>query len=659
METITLPSYLAKLDECQLPPAVHPLGSPVLVVAAAGSGKTTLYTSRIQWLLDQGLNPRSIVAITFTNKAAAEIRHRLGYGDDPKVGPRISTIHSLALNAIRVNPRGFGLSDKISPLDDGESGDVIRRVLDIKKKETRFESYNPWRVKEKIQYHRARGIGFVEDYTPAVHALALNDHSGHLAMDEQELELWVEYTKVKTQGSLIDFDDMLHLVIQRGQTDLVWLGKIQNQFKTVLVDEAQDCSRVQWAFVNLLMGPDNFNLMAVGDLSQSIFLFNGASPEILGGMVQEWKSVVPTLYKLENNYRSTGSVVRFANKIQQHMVDTVPLIMIPKREAADPTLKGRVALIRSDIGRSVAFNIAEMIARDNINKTGKFKYKDNAILVRSASQIPDIEGELVRRRIPYIIRGGISLFQTHEAKDVLSFLKLIVNPGDVIAFARAIGLPKRGIGDAHVERVRRVAEKDFGGDIIKACCSSGHMTLQPFGNLIVELAALANPVDIFDKVLRDIRYKDLVRERCKKDKKDDEYVCSRFAILDKVREAIDVLACAPGITTAADVIFRITLNGKDEAEKEGGVTIISTIHGAKGLEWPRVFVTNLYEGSIPHLWSRTEKEVEEERRLFYVAVTRAREDVYLCVPEMIQRGPNTVKVSPSRFLIEVNAIPPC
>ena len=615
---------------------------------------TRVMTARVHHMLNQGLNPRSIAVITFTNKAADELRHRLGFGDDPKVGPRVSTIHSLALNAIRLDPLGFGLSTpKVTPLDDGDQKDMLRRLIDQRKKDSKFADLDMWKFKEKLSYHRARGVGFAVDYTDAVHAAAEKAHRGYHALLPTEHILWEDYEHAKAEASVVDFDDMLHLVVRRGLADDLWRGRIQRQFGHVLTDESQDINRVQWQFVELLLAPDNLSLCSVGDLSQSIYAFSGAAPEILGGMTQGWRGVVPTLYKLEDNYRSLGKIVRFSNRIQRTMTGTVPLQMNVKR--TEPDSEGAITLLREGTGRDIAEKIADTIARDNRNKTGRYKFKDNAILVRSASQIPDIEDALVRCRIPYIVRGGQGLFQTEEARDLFAYLKLVVNPSDVVAFKRAVATPKRGLGDVAVEKLQKVAAAKFDRDLVQAAQNSEHMVLRPFGDFIGDLSRCEHPSEALERLIRKIDYRGIIKDRYRKN---PEAVERKLGNLDRIIEAINGLVeSAPGgQATFADVIFRVTLDSKAEAATEEGVVVISTIHNAKGLEWPRVYVTNVYEGSLPHQWSSSEQEIEEERRLFYVAVTRAISCCGLCVPSMVNRGPNTARVQPSRFLVELGVI---
>lgn len=644
---------LASLSDEQKLPVAHPLGGPALVIAGAGSGKTRVMTARVKWLITEGVPERQIAGITFTNKAADELRHRCGFGDDPKVGPRISTIHSLSLSAIRKDPRGFGLLDRVTPLDSGDQREMLSRLLELRKKDPKFAEMNIWQWLEKVGYHRARGLGFAVEYNEDVHKAALKAHKGYHALTEQDLVLWRDYELTKTQSSVVDFDDMLHLVVRRGRQDDAWRARLQKMFKTVLVDESQDTNPVQWAFIELLLADDCLDLFAVGDLSQSIYAFNGAAPEILGGMVHQWRGVVPQLYKLEDNYRSVPKVVGLSNAIQKTMTGTVPLQMNSKREPRPLTRAKTIGLIQGLPAKDIADGIAEAIANENVLKTGEFRFKDNAILVRSATQIGDLEDALVRRRVPYVVRGGQGLFQTEEARDTLSYMKLLVNPNDVMAFKRAVAVLKRGIGDVTVEKLAVQAQAKFDGDLLKAAADSDHMKMRPVGELFQELAQVKDICGLYLQILKITSYQGFIRDKYGKNVERRD---AKLRNLERLNEALIALTDADPNATLSDIIFRVTLDSKAEAEKEDGVVTISTIHSAKGLEWPRVFVTNIFEGSLPHQWSSSEKEIEEERRLFYVAVTRARDALTLCVPNMVSRGPNVARVQPSRFLVELKVI---
>lgn len=635
----------------------HPLdGGPVILLAGAGSGKTFTLTGRTAWLIAQGIEPRRILVVTFTNVAAKELRERLGVEEGDSNCPRVSTIHSLALSAIRKDPAGFGFTSKISPLDDGDQADLIDTLMSAKikgpKRDSQYAEFNTWGFLRKIAYHRAKGLSFSSDYTEEVHEKVKGLLKGTLALSDFEKSLWKEYEDAKRASNSLDFDDMIHLVVRRGQTEGAWAALLGQQFLRVLVDESQDTSPVQWAFLELLVGTTKHDLYAVGDSGQSILGFQGASPEILVGMAASWRGKAPTVYKLERNYRSVPAIVNLANRIQNKMKATLPLVMTSQKEEEPGVVP--VLTLAGMTARDIANKIGEKIASDG-RKVNGFRYRDNAILVRSNSQIRDVEMELIRYRVPYVIRGGQGIFQSREAKDLVSYLRIMSNPRDVVAFTRASSVPTRGIGEAGIRALVAQAAKGHDGDLIKAALVSPNPKMGTFAALVAQLQQAMGQrgvVEILNVLMDQIGYRALLQARYRGDIDELE---SKLMLVDRVVETIGAIEEGVQNATLEDIVFRLTMDREPTPDEEdtGGKTVISTIHSVKGLEWARVFVTNLVEGSLPHTFSRTEAEVEEERRLFYVAVTRAQRVLYLCVPATRQMGPNAVDAKPSRFMEEL------
>lgn len=634
------------LNAEQLLAVHHPLNEAACLIAGAGSGKTRVLTERIEYLMKEfRVPPKRILAVTFTNKSANELLERLGLDDDTipyDQCPRVSTIHSLALSAIRKNPRGFGLKERVSPLDDYDQGQMMKKLCERYKVET-----NPYFILEQISYHRARGVGFAVDYTPEIHAEALTTHAGYHALARESMELWAAYEREKAANSVVDFDDMLHLVVKRGEKDEPWLIALQHAFENVLVDEAQDLSPIQWRVVNLFLGPENYNIMAVGDMGQSIYAFNGAAPKLLKQFSEGWKGRVPLLYKIARNHRSVPEIVRMANAIQAKMTETIPLKMEAWRESLGDSA---IRTYKASMGSDIAKKIVEEIYSDNKQKTKPLLYRDNCILVRSAMQVRDIETELVRWRIPYVIRGGRGLLATEEVRDILSYLRLATNPNDFMALCRAVAAPKRGVGPGALEKLRVIAAEYKGNllEAIKARLSDKLGTFVQVLQLVIE--EKDNPASAIELIIQMTRYREYIADKYKKD---NHKVITKLENLERLKELVATLAEDSGMNTE-DLVFQLTMDRSTEDTSIEGRVTVSTIHSAKGLEWGRVYVTNLYEGSLPHKWSiNTPEEVEEERRLFYVAVTRARDQVILCIPGLTQMGPNTNIVAPSRFLYEI------
>jgi DNA helicase-2/ATP-dependent DNA helicase PcrA len=662
-----------KLNEEQTAAVQHPLDQPACLIAGAGSGKTRVLTERVRWLIDNGVPAGRICALTFTNKAAGELIHRLEL-DSKKIAdtPRVSTIHALALSGIRKNPPAFGLKDRVTPLDDYDQKQMVKKIIERHKFEIDTAALM-FRLLEKISFHRARGIGFHKEYTDDVHELALRNHAGYHAMDEQELELWEEFEREKKDNSVVDFDDMLHLVVRRMRTDPKWLASLHKQFDHVLMDEAQDTNPVQWEFINGLLHPDNRNMYVVGDMSQSIYGFSGAVPELLKKYSEKWRGLVPALYRIARNHRSVPEIVDFANLIQKKMTRTLPLKMESWRGSNDE--HGDVRKLLAPSAQLVAANIALEIQRDGRKD---IPFKDNALLVRSAIQIRDLEGELIKRRIPYIVRGGRGLLTTEEVRDVLAYMRLAANHQDFTAFMRAAGAPRCGVGDVGLEKLRRQAIEEFDGDLISA--GRKVAKLHPLCDIIEHVSLFKEaPVAAVEKIVAMSNYKEYVRQKYKKE---PGKVQGKLENIERFAMLVIVLVRDNNLTLD-DLIFQLTLDRPkgDEAEErdavlrafeegkidaaerdaklqvidQGSVTI-TTIHSAKGLEWRRVYVTNLVEGSLPHKFSLgSEDEIEEERRLFYVACTRARDLLVWCVPERQQSpdGTRLTRLVPSRFLLEI------
>ena len=669
-----------KLNEEQTLAVEHPAGGPACLIAGAGSGKTRVLTERVRWLMANGVQPRRICVITFTNKAAGELKERLGLGDNIVFDkePRVSTIHSLALGGIRKNPQAFGLADKVTPLDDYDQSQLMRKVIeryDLKRGGQERERGFVYSVLEKIGFHRARGVGFRDEYTDSVHDRAMEEHAGYHALSDEMLDLWERFEDEKRKNSVVDFDDMLHLVVRRLRSDPQWKATLQRQFDHVLMDEAQDTNPVQWEFVNGLLGPDNPNLYVVGDMSQSIYGFSGAVPALLKEYSEGWRGLGVALYRIARNHRSQRNIVLIANKIQKTMTHTIPLQM----ETFRPE-DGLIKLVKGCLPQDIAASIAAEIQKDGGRKRDPLPYKDNAILVRSAMQIRDIEGELVRRRIPYIVRGGRGLLQTEEVRDILAYLRLASNYKDFMAFTRCCAVPRCGVGDASLAKLRIDANAQHGGDLIEA--AKAYERLHNLIGIVEQVTVFKDaPITALEKVLALFDYRKYVKEKYKKDA---DKVKAKLENVDRFVMMVAALTEETGMTLD-DLIFQLTLDRpkgdgtekqlydrqletgeltqaqydqKIQELKNGSVTI-STIHSAKGLEWTRVYVTNIVEGSLPHRYSMgSDEEIEEERRLFYVACTRARDVLVLCVPEKVQVQANTQRLAPSRFLTEIGVSKP-
>ena len=971
MCTPDLPPLVSSLNEEQRLAVTHPTGSPAVLIAGAGSGKTKCLQSRVVWLIEQGVPPPKICCVTFTNRAAGEIARRVieaipGIENGPM--PRMSTIHSLALSGIRKNPEGFGLQDKVTPLDDYDQKQMMKKIIGRRKFEEDTTSLM-FRVLDRISFHRARGVGFRKEYTDDVHEQALKTHAGYHAMDEVELDLWEEFEREKLAADVVDFDDMLHYAVRRMRTDERWLAVLHKQFDHVLMDEGQDTNPVQWEFINGLLHPEKKDMYVVGDMNQcqppgtkvtildhpirtrgpgngrgfvsatyktvaieglvgdviswtkvdqrtysiprkvsvfsriykgslltikaengastrvtpnhwlwvrfnknthnkyivylmyklgygyrvgisrfkkgcmsrngfglssrlscergnkawilrvcdsrreaeaweeitsvkygipesvfnaghacrnktqdfiklvfshanpanaercltdyglfadiplverfdsasvnqcnrkwrgyfktiaanivpiaplldipvqgvnkftslssvsveryeglvysldvekdhtyiadglvvgnSIYGFNGAVPEIMRKYSEDWRGVRPALYKIQRNHRSAPEIVDFANLICKKMTRTIPIQMVSWRGMNNE--HGEVRKMVLAFPQSVAAAIAQEIARDS--RHGVLAYKDNALLVRAGIQIRDLESELIRRHIPYIVRGGRGLLAAEEIRDIMAYMRLAANHKDFMALVRAAGAPKCGVGEATLEKIRQQANEKYDGDLIQAAREQRKLGM--FCDTIEHVSLFKDsPIAAVEKVVAMSNYKEYVRQKYKKE---PGRVQSKLENIERFNMMIIVLV-QDGNMSLDDLIFNLTLDRPkgDEAEEreavlkaydEGKITkdeldakikvldqgsvVITTIHQAKGLEWNRVYLVGVVDGVLPHRFCLGEESsIEEERRLWYVAVTRARNQLVICVYDKELRGQNMQKVSPSRFLAEIGA----
>lgn len=619
----------------------HPIGEAALLIAGAGSGKTHVLTGRVEWLLEQGVAARHILGLTFTNKAAKEIERRVLARTqlDPSQAPRLCTIHGLALKMIRRNPTGFGLDKNVSPLDEGDQYELLKKIVDRLGKEE-AQGIVTAAVKNKIGYHRARGVGFAALYTGEVHKQAVKAHAGYHALADMEVAIWKEYEEEKRINSAVDFDDMLALVNRRMVQDPEWGAKVQSMFQHVLMDEAQDTNMPCWELVNHLVGPGNRNLFVAGDISQSIYGWNGAQPALILAYAESWRGATPAQYRMARNHRSNPEIVKLANAIQQRMTATLPLTMVSHR--GEQGEHGSATIFRRSDPRDLACRVVA-----EIRQTGA-PYSEYAILVRAASQSSVIEADLIRNRIPYVVRGGKGVLQTEEVRDMLAYIRLATNPKDFAALSRAAQAPRQGIGDTTLEAIRSRARLEFDGDLVKAAFVMGGKTAALAETIRHLIPYCYSPAVALDHCIGRTQYQPYLMRRYR----DRVRVEEKMENLARLREMMEGIASEQEMTTE-DLIFQLTMDRSEEADGNGMVTI-STIHSAKGLEWKYVFLFNVVEGVLPHNFSKgTEEEIEEERRLFYVGVTRARDHLYLTVSEQLQFGERLVDAEQSRFLTEL------
>jgi DNA helicase-2/ATP-dependent DNA helicase PcrA len=625
--------YRGELNEAQYEAATT-LNGPVLVIAGAGSGKTRTLVYRVARLVESGVNPAQVLLLTFTRKAAEEMLRRaavlVGASCEHVSG---GTFHSFANTVLRRHGRPIGLSPGFTILDRGDSEDVVnllRSRAGLDKKERRFPRKGAILELFSMAVNRSTSVPELVETT-----------YGHLADHlEDLLRLEQEYRTYKRERSLVDYDDLLVLLrdVLRDSRDVA--EQLSRTYRYIMVDEYQDTNRLQAEIVRTLAATHD-NVMAVGDDSQSIYSFRGANFR----NIMDFEKMFPgtRLVKLEENYRSTRPILELANAI----IDRAPE-KYTKVLRARSTGDGKPMLVQCGDERAQSRFVAQRILE--LREEG-VSLDEVAVLFRSSFHSFDLELELQKRDIPFVKRGGFKFIETAHIKDVLAHLRVVANPRDAVSWHRIL-LLLDGLGPKTATEIfNHVAPAaDLAGavELLRATPRRGAYTK--------ELARLADVLDevgsdnvpVADKVAAVVGFyvpmmRHLHPEDHPKREKDLEHFLTIAARYRSLGSLLSDMALEPPTDSVGDVLA---------AELDEGLLTLSTIHSAKGLEWRAVFVIGLVDGRFPSLFNmRDQDDVEEERRLLYVAVTRAKEHLYLSYPiDIYDRSTGMVLGKPSRFV---------
>ena len=646
------PSTLSQLLDTLNPEqrrAVETTEGPLLVLAGAGSGKTRVITFRIAHLLDKGVPPEQVLAMTFTNKAAAEMRERVAQliGEERAERLTIGTFHSFCLRTLRENAEHVGFAGGISIADAADQLAACKSVL----RELHIPEANiqPGVLQSRVSLLKNQLV------TPEEFAKRPGDQ-----VDDLVGRGYARYEDFMRRSRKMDFDDLLLYTVNLLKDNEFVRGGLQRKYRYVLVDEYQDTNEPQFEIVRRL-SQEHRNLCVVGDDDQSIYSWRGADVSKILGFDKSFPEA--EIVRLETNYRSTQEILDAANRV---------IANNPTRH--EKTLRshaGRGELVQLVVHRDDTIE-AEYVVRDLHQRVEKAqeRYADFAILFRTATQPRVIEAELRARDVPYVLIGGMSYFDRKEIRDVLAYLKLIQNPRDEVALLRIVNCPPRGVGKTTIDRVLEFATEkgitvpeafDRAGAVEKlnmkavAAVQRLQERLREFG----EVKPKDDLVAFIERVIEDFAYRSEV-ERCYPNPDDQT---KRWQAV----EDLLVLAAkhvkrrkAPSLATFLNELTLSTSEdrSKDEGERRNAVTLM-TLHAAKGLEFPRVYLVGLEEGILPHSRAVAEDGVEEERRLMYVGITRARQGLTLSHTLERRRYGTTVQVHPSRFLFEMkNQEPP-
>jgi len=619
--------------------AVTHMDSPLLVLAGAGSGKTRVITEKIAWMIDKGhFRASQIAAITFTNKAAREMRKRVSKRIKRKAaeGLTVSTFHSLGWAVLKDDPEAAGLKRGISILDQHTASDLVRELL-------------PGSVKSDQVYIAQASIGRLKDagIDPG-RALSSAESEG----EAQLASIYSAYQQRLTELNAVDFDDLISLpakMLEEPELRTRWRARM----RYFMVDEYQDTSAAQYRLLRRLSG-ESGTFTAVGDDDQSIYGWRGARPENLDQLGIDYPRL--KVIKLEQNYRSVGTILKAANAViavnphtheKRLWSEHGPGDRISVREFADEMEE------------------ADGIARSLMDSHGasSMRWGQAAVLYRSNFQAREIEKALREYGIPYRVSGGPSWFDAREIRDGLSYLKLLFNPEDNPAFMRVANTPKRGIGSSSMARLMDFA-RAAGQSLFEAATDSQFQRelperaargLRGFTNMLIEFNDRAQRGDpqeagaLYRELLDHIDYGEWLDEQADK----PEQARRRRKSLNDLVGWVERLA--KNTNSPDELIARITLAAgpDDERDTDADEVRLMTLHAAKGLEFPRVWLAGLEDGLLPHMRSIEEGRIEEERRLMYVGLTRAERRLSISLCKTRRQFGETSKREPSRFLAEL------
>lgn len=617
---------LSTLNDKQKEAVEWPDG-PILVLAGAGSGKTRVLTTKLAYLVNvKGVNPYNILAITFTNKAAKEMKERaykmLG-SDAYKM--QISTFHSLGLLLIRENYEKLGFEKNFTILDSDDSLTIIKKILKDMNLDPKF--YNPRAIRNKI--------------SSAKNELMDSNYYSRFANSEYEeivLEVFRKYEQKVLKNNSMDFDDLLLLPIKLFKDYPDVLEKYQDRFKYILVDEYQDTNEAQYILIKMLSKKYQ-NICVVGDLDQSIYGFRGANFRNILNFEKDYPKakVIP----LEENYRSTGNILNVANDIIKHNKQRKEKNLWTKNDNG-PKIRYHRAYDEKDEANYVMEEIRKLI----INGEPKSSI---AVLYRTNAQSRNMEEVLLRENIPYKVVGSFYFYNRKEIKDLISYLKLIYNTNDDVSLMRVINVPKRQIGPKTIENLASKA-LDKGVSLYEAI--DGGKELE-FKKLIEKLKKESENISLTELVEM-ILVESGMRRELESSKTLEAEV--RLENLEEFKSITKNFEENNGVISLEEFLLEISLVSDIEEHKNNNdVVTLMTVHSAKGLEFDHVFIIGLEEGLFPHSnCLDSSDEIEEERRLCYVAVTRAKKTLTLVNAERRMLYGNTNCNPPSRFISEIS-----
>jgi DNA helicase-2/ATP-dependent DNA helicase PcrA len=617
--------------------AVTHADGPLLVLAGAGSGKTRVITRRVAWLLQQGIRHSNILAITFTNKAAGEMRQRIE-ALVPAARPLVTTFHSFGVRVLRQYGGRFSLDRGFTIYDQTDRSRMVKIAM------------------EDAQVHNGR-------FTPDAISAAISKAKNQLLSPEKYpaqandfftvtvAKVYPAYEKRMRAANALDFDDLLYWPALALRFDADMRSELDARFRYILIDEYQDTNSAQYAIVRGL-SVDYPNLCVVGDPDQSIYGWRGANIRNILDFERDFPSA--RVLTLEQNYRSTRLILQAASQLIANNRQRKPKSLVTDNAEGQP-----VTVLTYETGSDEADGIARRI-REAVQRGGR-RFRDFAVFLRVNALSRALEQAFVKQQVPYQIVRGLAFFDRKENRDVLAYLRLLVNPRDDLSFLRVINEPARGIGKVSLEHLRTYAEpRELSllaaagqASKIEALKGKASKGLQEFAAMMSGLAELqeAPPEEVIRRVLERTGYRKMLRDS--NDPEDEE----RLANIEELITGARQYAAEEEGRTIAGFLENITLASDVDAwDEQQDCVSVMTLHAAKGLEFPVVYMVAVEQGLLPHERSMgKDHELEEERRLAFVGMTRAKEELYLCHARLREFRGSVLYAVPSYFLDELPA----
>ena len=636
--------------------AVEYCDGPSLVIAGAGSGKTRVLTYKIAWLLEQGMKPWNILALTFTNKAAREMKERIGrlVGQERASRLYMGTFHSIFSHILRVEAEHLGYNGNFTIYDETDSRSLLKAV--IKEMGLDEKAYKPATVHNRISMAKN-------------HLIMAHEYGQRRELVERDIntkmpaisQIFLNYQNRCKQANAMDFDDLLTLTYTLFQEHEDIRRKYAERFQFVLVDEYQDTNSVQQRIV-LQLTKDHQHVCVVGDDAQSIYGFRGANIDNILDFQQMFQGT--KLFKLEQNYRSTQRIVQAANSLIKKNERQIPKDVYSRNDEGE-----RVILKEAYSDREEASIVCNEIKR--LMRKENTDYNDFAILYRTNAQSRAFEDEMLKQGISYRVYGGLSFYQRKEIKDIIAYFRMVVNPNDEEAFKRIVNYPTRGIGATTVTKIAACANA-CGVSIWTVVSNPALFSLDVNKGTLTKLDAFRSLIEGFIKrfeaddayqlghdiitesgISKDL-YGDNSPEAVARQENLEEFLAGLQDFVESRKEEgrLDEI-------TLRDYLQEVSLLtdlDSDGNEEERRKVTLMTVHSAKGLEFPTVFVVGLEENIFPSpLSTNSKRELEEERRLLYVAITRAEKHCYLTYAKSRWRYGHMEFSSPSRFLRDIDS----